>query len=58
MPGFIKGIQKTEAGFFNVWVEYSRINGSQKRIVTKYNFHKWCLLRIVRLETDLDKLGA
>ena len=37
---------------WNVWKETETINGHQKRITIKYNFHKWCYLKIEKYETN------
>ncbi len=47
--------KKTEAGLFNVWVETETLNEFQSKTVTKYSIFKWCYLRIVKHQTNMDE---
>jgi len=50
----LKAMRRTEAGLFNIWKQTETINCHQKKTETKFNFHKWCIFKIVRYETDMD----
>lgn len=50
----LNAMRNTESGLFNIWEEFESCGRGQRKTVTKYNFHKWCILKVVKFDTDRD----